>query len=152
MLNKWRYVDYTDDGCSIFECLYCHYKWESRTTPKDWKWCPVCGVKWDGEQPNRLQFTSRYPSSPQYKKYPPASFVVMRRVKHNYPKNAKWSEWSVFDTLYWENSGPEPRFKKAYNKLKRIRKLEEEHKNSILEEEGGIEWYEPSEYKLAINK
>lgn len=29
----WRYVNYTDDGCSIYQCLNCYNKWEARTAP-----------------------------------------------------------------------------------------------------------------------
>jgi hypothetical protein len=48
----WRYQDYTDDGCSIYECLNCYNSWEARTSPKhsEWKFCPCCGCEWDGEK------------------------------------------------------------------------------------------------------
>lgn len=50
----WRNVNYTDDGCSLFQCLSCKHKWESRTSPDsfdgDWKFCPVCGREWKGEK------------------------------------------------------------------------------------------------------
>lgn len=51
-IPKWRYVDYTDDGCSIYQCLNCYVKWEARTSPKygEWKFCPHCGCKWNGER------------------------------------------------------------------------------------------------------
>lgn len=50
----WRYVDGTDDGCSIYECLSCKASWESRTAPgfdnrPNWFYCPVCGHRWEGE-------------------------------------------------------------------------------------------------------
>lgn len=32
-LPYWRYVEYTDDGCSIYQCLSCMNKWESRDAP-----------------------------------------------------------------------------------------------------------------------
>lgn len=46
----WREVEYTDDGCSEFQCLNCYETWESRTTPKKWKLCPICGCHWIGQQ------------------------------------------------------------------------------------------------------
>ncbi len=47
----WRHVQSTDDGCSIYQCLWCMVQWESRTSPcwGKWKFCPVCGYEWKGE-------------------------------------------------------------------------------------------------------
>jgi hypothetical protein len=53
MLNRWRTVEYTDDGCSVYECLTCHAQWEARTSPEHshWRFCPVCGTHWHGALP-----------------------------------------------------------------------------------------------------
>lgn len=53
MLNSWRTVEYTDDGCSVYECLHCHAQWEARTSPEHahWRFCPVCGTQWHGVLP-----------------------------------------------------------------------------------------------------
>ena len=57
MIPKWREVRYTDDGCSIFQCLSCYGQWESRSEPSYshdgeykaiWRFCPLCGCQWDG--------------------------------------------------------------------------------------------------------
>lgn len=61
MLNLWRYVHYTDDGCSIFECLKCYGRWEGRSEPgyihhethqyiPSWHFCPICGTQWLGKR------------------------------------------------------------------------------------------------------
>lgn len=57
-INYWRYVEYTDDGCSRYQCLSCYKQWESRTVPgyfglddsycPVFKFCPFCGVQWAG--------------------------------------------------------------------------------------------------------
>lgn len=56
-INLWRYVEYTDDGCALFQCLQCYERWEMRGSPgyfyegeyrPCWKFCPCCGTKWDG--------------------------------------------------------------------------------------------------------
>lgn len=58
-INKWRKIEYTDDGCSLYECMLCYGKWESRTSPSPegsekfhspsgWVYCPCCGTKWEG--------------------------------------------------------------------------------------------------------
>jgi hypothetical protein len=31
--KKWRTVKYTDDGCSLYQCLSCKRVWEARTDP-----------------------------------------------------------------------------------------------------------------------
>ena len=52
MIKYWRNKENTDDGCSIYECLSCYNTWEARTCPKwsEWKYCPYCGVEWEGEK------------------------------------------------------------------------------------------------------
>lgn len=51
-ISRFRKVKYTDDGCSIYQCLSCYKTWESRTDPawNSWKFCPLCGCSWEGEQ------------------------------------------------------------------------------------------------------
>ncbi len=55
----WREVRYTDDGCSIYQCLSCKASWEGRGAPGYyhwetgeyhvvWKFCPLCAVEWTG--------------------------------------------------------------------------------------------------------
>jgi hypothetical protein len=46
--NAILYRDYTDDGCSLYECLLCHEKWEDRRST-GWKFCSFCGTKWESE-------------------------------------------------------------------------------------------------------
>lgn len=62
MINKWRMIQYTDDGCELYQCLHCYNSWEARTNPKwgKWKFCPVCGTRWDG-QLKKNEKTKYYP-------------------------------------------------------------------------------------------
>lgn len=59
MIPKWRYVEYTDDGCARYECLQCYSQWEGRSVvgyidfdssvfKAVWKFCPYCGCEWTG--------------------------------------------------------------------------------------------------------
>jgi len=50
-IPAWRKVEYTDDGCSIYECLSCYNSWEARTSPEwsGWQFCPCCGVGWESQ-------------------------------------------------------------------------------------------------------
>jgi hypothetical protein len=54
---RWRVDRYTDDGCSVFQCLNCYKSWEGRCSPgythegiynASWRFCPICGVEWKG--------------------------------------------------------------------------------------------------------
>jgi hypothetical protein len=69
-------VTYTDDGCSIYQCLECKAQWESRGNPESghWRFCPVCGTSWRGRMPNddeaserRWERHSRWPTDKQKK-------------------------------------------------------------------------------------
>ena len=40
----FRIVEYTDDGCELYECLNCSTRFEIRISPI-WKFCPSCGVE-----------------------------------------------------------------------------------------------------------
>lgn len=64
-INLWLEKRYTDDGCSVFQCLMCYKQWESRTAPghigyKDgvyvpyFVYCPCCGTKWDGKRTSKV--------------------------------------------------------------------------------------------------
>jgi hypothetical protein len=46
-IPKYRCVEYTNDGCSIWQCLSCKAKWECRYG--HFHYCGNCGVKWEGE-------------------------------------------------------------------------------------------------------
>lgn len=47
MLNKWRRVGYTDDGCVEYECLACYKRQDTRSFYENF--CPNCGTKWKGQ-------------------------------------------------------------------------------------------------------
>lgn len=69
----WREVRYTDDGCSIYECLNCYNSWESRSPPWNeykgirsarggiWRLCPICGCHWLGQKSSEKE--KYYPCS-----------------------------------------------------------------------------------------
>lgn len=56
-INCWRYVEYTDDGCALYQCLACYEQWEARTQPgwftvegeyrPAFRFCPFCGTQWE---------------------------------------------------------------------------------------------------------
>lgn len=68
----WREVKYTDDGCSVYQCLNCYSEWEGRSAPwwsEDgkkpdrkgvWNLCPVCGITWIGQIKPKEKLYYRY--------------------------------------------------------------------------------------------
>lgn len=60
-IPRWREMHYTDDGCSAYQCLSCKESWEGRSSPEwGWKFCPYCGVKWEGQVKCRSSHTPRW--------------------------------------------------------------------------------------------
>ncbi len=44
--GQYRKVEYTDDGCSNYQCLWCLNTMEIRDNPRYWNFCPKCGRSW----------------------------------------------------------------------------------------------------------
>ena len=97
MLNKWRWVNYTDEGCDLYECLSCYNRWDARTSPREfrgeggkiiagWIFCPYCGIKWAGEIKWEVDERRDYGSRS----------VGWRIESRNIWKNSKeWSNWQA---------------------------------------------------------
>lgn len=114
MLNKFRYVDYDDDGCSIYECLSCYERWSARYFGE--KYCGYCGAKWDGPHGDLLNRKENY--GPRRKRIEDAfekrgwvfpkdnyfRWVIEERVK--WP-NSEWGEWKRHSQSYGWLLGPQ---------------------------------------------
>ena len=59
MIPKYRHMHYTDEGCDLYQCLSCYSQMEFRYCPK-YNYCPVCGVKWEGQLKCRNTYTPRW--------------------------------------------------------------------------------------------
>lgn len=57
-LNKYRDVEYADDGCNVYECLSCKAQWEVRYFPT--VYCGNCGIKFEGQHECRSRHTPRW--------------------------------------------------------------------------------------------
>ena len=57
-LNKYRYVEYADDGCDVYECMSCKDRWEVRSFPT--VYCGNCGVKFEGKHECRSHVEPRW--------------------------------------------------------------------------------------------
>lgn len=48
MIKQVRTIEYTDDGCTAYECLACNARWEGRSKPGPF--CSYCGIKFEKHQ------------------------------------------------------------------------------------------------------
>jgi len=75
-IPKWRYYADDDDGCNVYQCLFCYETWNGRSSPRYWKFCPCCGVKWSGE----LEWDTNKEARRHYKRE--LSYLVMLEECH----------------------------------------------------------------------
>jgi hypothetical protein len=134
----WREVQYTDDGCSVYQCLNCYSKWESRTAPwwsKDgkkpekegiWNRCPVCGCRWVGQIIPKEKLYHRY--YPRYgtgngRLYPCKFKIVSvykdgeyvgKDTEHRGIEDPAWAVKKLKEHLKWIE---EPKVKGLFNSI-----------------------------------
>lgn len=100
-MNKWRNVNYTDDGCTLYQCLSCMNKFEGRTGPV--RFCTFCGTEWEGQHEARPSGTPRW----LYDRYGGEGFDAelattsgRKRLWESRPKQTEW-EWVVETRTNW---------------------------------------------------
>jgi hypothetical protein len=60
-LGQYRKIEYTDDGCSRYQCMWCKGCVEIRDDPKwGWNFCPKCGKSWFEPMACRRRHTPRW--------------------------------------------------------------------------------------------
>ena len=59
----YRVVRYTDDGCSLYQCLACKGGWEARGHG-GWNYCCGCGIKFLGCHESNERKSEKYPERP----------------------------------------------------------------------------------------
>jgi hypothetical protein len=158
MIPKWREKRYTDDGCSLYECLNCKNIWESRSTPEyGWKFCPYCGIEWVGEIKGRPSGIPRWRHEFLDKLFETDYDLYLKRQSH-LEKNRRqvesrqfvWLiEWNEKDYWHCEQafSGRFPNSKlpvhqEVYLRMLELRKEEEQ------EEQERIKFWEASGYNI----
>jgi hypothetical protein len=57
-MNKYRYVQYADDGCEEYQCLACKFRFTIRSASMNF--CSHCGVKFEGQLECRPHNTPRW--------------------------------------------------------------------------------------------
>ena len=106
--GQYRKVRYSDDGCYVYQCLWCLGTVEIRDDPHyGWHFCPKCGKSWFNRLECRDHEVPRWyyerwgngddPNAPSvYEMFPPrqesrATWVIECRAK--WP-NQDWGDWS----------------------------------------------------------
>jgi hypothetical protein len=108
-LNKFRYVDYADDGCNTYQCLNCRKTWTVRYPgPGDsMPFCGFCGTRWEGqhEWPHDERDWVRLPEG----QFTPTLWLIEERFAFGFDPVSAWSikdyvkgdVWDVQRELKW---------------------------------------------------
>ena len=108
----WRKIEYTDDGCSLYQCLMCYRSWEGRSSPgyceeheyhADWHFCPYCSTKWLG--PIRNDWGNTNMLGPRRLRIQKAEDYEAFGYPHKHLEGRR----------YWLISGPNKRVSLTYN-------------------------------------
>jgi len=153
-LSKYRNVDYTDDGCTLYECLNCYKRWEARTNPEwsEWKFCPTCGCEWEGElkwdssKPRYYPLRPSFPNSDNpFKLYGHSLHLEERGLLEN--EKDEEENWTAWDNLtlypseykdckpivnFLENNTYHKRTISLFKLYKRFHELLSEHANTKI--------------------
>lgn len=141
-----RSVEYTDDGCMVFQCLCCYGTFEIRghvychyTKPKwQFRYCPKCGIRFEvyhdsAEQKDEMQsLKDRYWDN--YKR----EQERINKSKH-WIIETRFSDAHLWGNLYndWKE---EVRFSLYNYTAHNIKKIVDERAQFYNWKEDGIEW------------
>lgn len=84
-IPRWRLVSTEYDGHIQFQCLNCYQFFASVGRLEGWKFCPFCGLAWQGQELCREQGSPRW-----------------------YPVTLKTHPWGT-EVDCWPYDGPQPR-------------------------------------------
>ena len=104
-----RYVNYSDEGCEIYECLNCYGKvevrtgnrlgWDKEYEPAEydkWKFCPYCGCQWKDYINSGEKVSSRSGRSYMRPDFSPYFILEKKYIWEEEERNtdAKWESAS----------------------------------------------------------
>jgi hypothetical protein len=112
--GQYRYVEYTDDGCTRYQCLWCKSMMEIRDDPTYWHFCPRCGKSWFNSADCRPREIPRWAWDrghrewqwglhPERREDPQVWFIECRSKWGDDP----WSEWKNEQKVYgncWQSA------------------------------------------------
>lgn len=112
----YRRVQYTDDGCTEYQCLACKVTWEARHYPSTY--CGGCGIKFDGLIESREHGEHDYDRYPRPAVKKSARWVIeARRIVERHPDAC--IEWTGICDLVGQSA------KYVVAELRRYRAAEE---------------------------
>lgn len=152
MLNKWRRVGYTDDGCVEYQCLACYARQDTRSFYESF--CPNCGTKWDGQH-LAYSVKERFGDYEHElnenglgkKRYRTYRLIQKRYDEGNYPKQVElrptWqiesrsvgkykTDWKP-DSMCWTMRNVDARY--VYERLKAVRAEQEVDEDDYFKHE-----------------
>jgi len=135
-IPMWLNKDYTDDGCSIYQCLNCYNSWESRTNPKyaKWKYCPVCGIEWTQEKESERPEWKKKRWVNDEEPLNICEFIIEKRQVSDNGEATEWGQDSECCYLYIRNRLD------ALNYIKELRRKEQEFREEFPDWEGRSEY------------
>jgi hypothetical protein len=94
-INRWRQIGYADDGCYAYQCLACAGGFVVRGDAERWAFCPLCGVRWEGERiAGREERPYRAPPAP-------SSFWLIETRRQTWQEGedgtptSPWGRWEL---------------------------------------------------------
>lgn len=128
LAGQYRRVRYSDDGCDIYQCLWCLGTVEIRDNPNyGWNFCPKCGKSWFTKKNCRPTTVpawawNRYGDDdynhPPYWKYQKATHEWYFEHRSKWGVDDDWGEWKYEFKTDYERLGE---WKYAADMLRRFR-------------------------------
>jgi hypothetical protein len=108
MINKYRYIQYVEDGTSEYQCLSCYGLMNIYDNPEwsNWRFCPLCGVEWDG----KLECRSKHVAPWEYRLQEARRDDIIRSIEDRVTRE-KTRGWVIEErTVFWDKDGDNTTF------------------------------------------
>jgi len=109
-MNKWRYVQYEDDGVEGYQCLHCKGNVSTRDMFRHheesaWKFCPHCGTGMNGFHECREHYVPRWVYDRWGNNYPDE---VDKNIRSIYQTPRSRLRYIVESRIHWFGEDPGP--------------------------------------------
>jgi len=150
-MPQWRFVESTDDGCAIFQCLTCYETWEARTSPERWVACPYCCMRWNGEHKwdvhKKYENFGGYPRHRSQGRLTPCHFVIEERFV-----TCTDGQPDVIQERAWKVKFKPTRYYRADHILKVLRDYEKEDRGEDEEDDWLSANLGYSEFRIVVER
>lgn len=104
-MNKWRKVQYLNDGVDEYQCLKCKSRFCVFSYVELWKFCPFCGTQWEGQHEcstrderrekiyDKMTEAQREQESLRYREFK-SHFVVQKQCLWKWEPQLVEEEWN----------------------------------------------------------